>query len=261
MSPSPSAPAWETRMELPEEVDLQLEVANVGSRSLAILADLTLCGLIFFVVYGLTFLITRDAAADWLLRLGSNAMEIGMALVIFGFQWVYFGLFEWIWNGQTPGKRMLHLRVIKVDGAPVSWTDVLLRNVSRPIDTFGPMGLLGLLMIFVSCKGQRLGDMMAQTLVIHETPIDWSIFDQFEPAESGPISGKAPVALPAIRLSAAQWELLHQYLNRREQLPAEVRARLAASLYEKLKPLARGTALELSPLVPEAWLAELARRT
>jgi hypothetical protein len=112
-------------------------------------------------------------------------------------------------------------------------------------------------MIFVGSKGQRLGDLMARTLVIHETPIDWSIFDPLDAAESG----AASPALPSIRLTSEQWELLHQYLNRRAQLPAEVRVRLAASLYEKLKPLARGTDLELSRLEPEAFLAELARRT
>jgi uncharacterized RDD family membrane protein YckC len=239
-------------MELPEEVDLQLEIANVGSRSLAILADLAICGLVFIIVYGLTFIATRDSATDWFTRFGSNALEIGLALVIFGFQWVYFSFFEWSWNGQTPGKRLMHLRVIKADGAPVSWSDVLLRNLSRPIDTFGPMGLIGLLMIFVGRKGQRLGDLMARTLVIHETPIDWSIFDQLDAGEGG---------MPSIRLTSEQWELLHQYLNRRAQLPADVQARLAVSLYEKLKPLARGTDLELSRLAPEAWLAELARRT
>jgi uncharacterized RDD family membrane protein YckC len=244
-------------MELPEEVDLRLEVANVGSRGLAILADLALGGLVLFVVYGLTALLTQNASAGWLARLGSSAMEIGLALVIFGFQWVYFSLFEWLWNGQTPGKRLLHLRVIKVDGAPVSWSDVLLRNISRPIDTFGPMGLIGLLMIFVSPRAQRLGDLMARTLVIHETPIDWSIFDQLEDR-----SGAGPEAFaPSIRLSSEQWELLHQDLNRRDRLPPEVRERLALSLREKLGPLARGTDLELSPLPPEAWLAELARRT
>jgi len=243
-------------MELPEEVDLQLEIANVGSRSLAILADLAICGLIFIVVYGLTFIAARDSATDWFTEFGSNALEIGLALVIFGFQWVYFSFFEWYWNGQTPGKRLMHLRVIKADGAPVSWSDVLLRNLSRPIDTFGPMGLIGLLMIFVGRKGQRLGDLMARTLVIHETPIDWSIFDQLDAGE-----GESGAALPSIRLTSEQWELLHQYLNRRAQLPVEVQARLAASLYGKLKPLARGTDLELSRLAPEAWLAELARRT
>jgi uncharacterized RDD family membrane protein YckC len=257
--PNPTLAPRKTELELPEEIDLQLEVANVGSRSLAILADLALCGLTLFVVYGVTFLLGHDLAEDWVTQLSSNAMKIVLLLVIFGFQWIYFNWFEWVWNGQTPGKRLLHLRVIKMDGTPVNWTDVLLRNIARPIDTFGPMGLIGLGMIFVSRKAQRIGDLMARTLVIHETPIDWSIFDQIEGAESA-TANPAPRA-PAVRLDSAQWELLHRYLNRREKLPADVRARLALSLYDTLKPLAQGSDLELSHLAPEDWLVELARRT
>jgi hypothetical protein len=137
----------------------------------------------------------------------------------------------------------------------VSWIDVLLRNLARPIDAFGPMGLIGLIMIFVSPRAQRLGDLMARTLVIHETPIDWSVFDE---------AGKATpagIATPSIRLSSAQWELLHRFLNRRAELPADVRRRVASSVYTSLKPLALGTDLELSRLEPEAWLVEFARRT
>jgi uncharacterized RDD family membrane protein YckC len=243
-----------TELELPEEIDLQVELANVGSRSLAILVDIALGGLVLFIVYALTMLFAHSTADDWLTRLSANALKTLLILLVFGFQWVYFNFFEWAWNGQTPGKRLLHLRVIKVDGSPVSGTDVLLRNLSRPIDTLGPMGLLGLTMIFVGKKAQRLGDLLARTFVIHETPIDWSIFDSLD-------SGADSARLPSIRLTSAQWELLHRYLNRREQLPEETRARLAASLVTALKPVAKGTDLALSSLPADAWLAELARRT
>src|SRR5476651_1619925 len=227
-----STSTWDARrteLELPEEIDLQVELANVGSRTLAILVDLALGGLVLFTVYALTMLLAHDVADDWLTRLSSNALKTLLMLLIFGFQWCYFNLFEWMWNGQTPGKRLLHLRVIKVDGSPVSGIDVLLRNLSRPIDTLGPMGLIGLLMIFVSRKAQRLGDLMARTLVIHETPIDWSIFDQIEsPATTSPGStAHATVAAPAIHLTSVQWELLHRYLNRRDQFEADARQRLA----------------------------------
>jgi uncharacterized RDD family membrane protein YckC len=239
-------------LELPEQIDLELQVANVGSRTLAILADLGVCGVMLLTVYVLTMVVS-NSVSDWLTRTGSSALMILLLLLIFFTQWVYFFLFEWRWNGQTPGKRLMHLRVIKVDGAPVSWVDVLLRNLARPIDAFGPMGLLGLLLIFVTPRAQRLGDLMARTLVIHETPIDWSIFDEAESA--------LPVNAPAIRLNSTQWELLHRFLHRRDELPPEVRARLAASVYAGLKPMALGTDLELSKLEPEAWLAEFARRT
>jgi len=255
-------PTWEgrkTELELPEEIDLQLEVANVGSRTLAILIDLALCGTVLVIVYWSTLLLARDVTGDLLTRFSGHAMMTLLLLLIFGFQWCYFNLYEWIWNGQTPGKRLLHLRVIKVDGTPVSWIDVLLRNLSRPIDTFGPMGLIGLVMIFSSRKAQRLGDLMARTLVIHETKIDWSIFNEIE-NQTGSVQSSVTYA-PAIRLSSAQWELLHRYLNRREKLQADVRQRLALSLHETLKPLVKGTDLELSLLSPEDWLVELARRT
>ena len=255
-----SSPAWyarKTELELPEEIDLQVELANVGSRTLAILVDLALGGLVLFIVYALTMLLARNVADDWLTRLSSNALKTLLIVLIFGFQWCYFNLFEWMWNGQTPGKRLLHLRVIKVDGSPVSGIDVLLRNLSRPIDTLGPMGLIGLLMIFVSRKAQRLGDLMARTLVIHEVKIDWSIFDQIE----GPAATSPGSTAHAIRLTSAQWELLHRYLNRRDQFEGEARRRLALTLYETLKPSVKGTELERSPLSPEDWLVELARRT
>jgi hypothetical protein len=205
-------------------------------------------------------LLAHNVADDWLTRLSSNALKTLMMLLIFGFQWGYFNLFEWIWNGQTPGKRLLNLRVIKVDGSPVSGIDVLLRNLSRPIDTLGPMGLIGLLMIFVSRKAQRLGDLMARTMVIHETKIDWSIFDQIDGTSLKAGDAKSTSA-PAIRLTSAQWELLHRYLNRRDQFEPEARTRLASSLYQNLKPAAKGTDLERSTLAPEEWLLELARRT
>jgi len=255
---NPPLSTWDTRkteLELPEEIDLQVELANVGSRTLAILIDLTLGGLVLFIVYSLWELLAHNISEDWFTKMSSHVLKIVLLLLFFGFQWCYFNFFEWLWNGQTPGKRLLHLRVIKVDGSPVSGIDVLLRNLSRPVDTLGPMGLIGLLMIFINRKAQRLGDLMAQTLVIHETAIDWSIFDQMEAVAGGGST------TPSIRLNAKQWELLHRYLNRREKFEYDVRERLAQTVYDVLKRTAQGTDLERSPLPPEDWLVELARRT
>ena len=221
-TPTSSWDANRTELELPEEIDLSVELANVGSRTLAILVDIGLGGLVLFIVYALMLLLAHDVTDDWLTRLSSNALKTLLVFAVFGFQWCYFNIFEWFWNGQTPGKRLLHLRVIKADGSPVSGIDVLLRNLSRPIDTLGPMGLIGLLMIFINRKAQRLGDLMARTIVIHETQIDWSIFDEVDsPGRGSPPQGAG--GCPPIRLTSAQWELLHRYLNRREQFEADAR--------------------------------------
>src|SRR5580658_2153114 len=127
--------AWDARkteLELPEEIDLQIEVANVGSRTLAILIDLACCAFLLLGGYVAASMMIRNREADWINRFSATAMTTLFLLLIFGVQWGYFNFFEWFWNGQTPGKRLLHLRVIKADGTPVSWTDVLLRNLSRP---------------------------------------------------------------------------------------------------------------------------------
>src|SRR5271170_413148 len=98
-----STSTWDVRkteLELPEEINLQVELANVGSRTLAILVDLALGGLVLFIVYALTMLLAHNVADDWLTRLSSNALKIALMLLIFGFQWCYFNIFEWTWNGQ-----------------------------------------------------------------------------------------------------------------------------------------------------------------
>ncbi len=118
-SVNPTWDARKTELELPEEIDLQVELANVGSRTLAILVDIALGGLVLFTVYSLSILLERNVIDDWLTKFSSNALRTVLMLLIFGFQWGYFNFFEWLWNGQTPGKRLLHLRVIKVDGSPV----------------------------------------------------------------------------------------------------------------------------------------------
>jgi len=123
--------ARKTELELPEEIDLQVELANVGSRTLAILVDIALGDSSLYRL--------RPHHAAGPQRRGRLACpaqfqcsENGADFADLRLQWCYFNLFEWIWNGQTPGKRLLHLRVIKVDGAQVSGIDVLLRTCRGP---------------------------------------------------------------------------------------------------------------------------------
>ena len=75
----------------------------------------------------------------------------------------YFTFFEWIWSGQTPGKRWLKLRVIGEDGRPITFWEASVRNLLRPLDMF-PMGSysIGLIAVFVSTRDQRTGDMVGE---------------------------------------------------------------------------------------------------
>src|SRR5262249_234632 len=91
---------------------------------------------------------------------------IGLA-VAFVVSWFYGGLFETFWNGQTPGKRIMHIRVITVDGRPIRGWQAVLRNVLRTADS---LPFVGIVAATRTKRSQRLGDLFAGTMVVIEEP-------------------------------------------------------------------------------------------
>ena len=81
----------------------------------------------------------------------------------------YFVLFEGLWLGQTPGKRIAKARVVMHDGTPVTFAAALYRNLLRPADFLPSFYLLGALCLFTNPRSQRLGDLAAGTVVIVES--------------------------------------------------------------------------------------------
>src|SRR5262245_39193055 len=95
-----------------EKVSLAYRVAGLGSRFVAWLLDIV-------IILGL-FIIALVMATPW--EVAREGLGIGVALVVtFVVQWCYFLLFEWLWQGQTPGKRVVGIRVIDVQGAGISF--------------------------------------------------------------------------------------------------------------------------------------------
>jgi uncharacterized RDD family membrane protein YckC len=141
-----------------EQVRLTFRVAGVGSRFLAWMVDILVMGVLIF-------------AGVWLLAVLDIGLEgVGTALVLlwmFCVQWGYFILFEWLWQGQTPGKRLLGIRVIQSRGTAISFDQSAVRNLVRFFD-FLPMGnLFGFLVALTNREHRRLGDLAAGTLVVH----------------------------------------------------------------------------------------------
>jgi uncharacterized RDD family membrane protein YckC len=102
---------------------------------------------------------------------GKAIMSSGTLLSLFLIEWGYFVAFEAGWNGTTPGKRALKLRVVKVGGYPLSFMDAVLRNLLRTAD-FLPVGyLLGLVAMTWDGRFARLGDRAAGTMVVIEDPV------------------------------------------------------------------------------------------
>jgi len=138
----------------PEGVALRLPAAGPVPRAFAWLIDLTLR-------LGLLFLSSMVLAL--LGRAGQGVYLVLLFLVV----WAYPVLFEVLWDGQTPGKRALGLRVVAADGAPVGWLASFVRNLMRTVDML-PVGYtFGLAASLTDRWGRRLGDVVARTMVVH----------------------------------------------------------------------------------------------
>jgi uncharacterized RDD family membrane protein YckC len=138
----------------PEGVALRLPAAGPVPRAVAWLIDTAIRWGILLVTSLLVSLIGKAGYGIYL-------------LVYFMVFWGYPILCEVLFDGQTPGKRALELRVIADDGAPVGWLASITRNLLRTVD-FLPLGYgVGLVASFADPWGRRLGDMVAKTMVIH----------------------------------------------------------------------------------------------
>jgi RDD family len=177
----------------------------------------------------------------------------------------YFAFFEWIWSGQTPGKRWLKLRVIRQDGRPVTFWEASVRNLLRSFDMMPvPFYSIGLISVFVSTSDQRVGDMVAGTVVVREREAEAPAFAQ---VFASPISDPAlrrsykPVAFTASleSLKESEIEVVETFLRRRWDLadvPRQWMAwRVAMPIMYKIRPT-----YELETFTYEGFLEELLHR-
>src|SRR5690606_1524201 len=155
-------------IETPERVPLAFSLASMGNRFLAAIIDhliqYTLMILVIIIgtaMMGFSLLDSDNSFFTEAPKWAAAVLLILLFVIYFG----YFVVFEWRWNGQTPGKRMMKLRVIRDDGRPVTIWESIARNLLRIIDTMpGPMYSVGLLTIFLSGQDQRLGDIFTGTV-------------------------------------------------------------------------------------------------
>lgn len=152
----------EYRISTPEGVALSYELAGIGSRSLAALIDfLVMVAAIIAILLGTLGLALIGGVF-------SNVALIFLLTCINVLFWGYYIFFETIWEGQSPGKRQLGLRVVKVSGTPITFLDSVVRNIVRIVDFLPSFYGLGILVMFVSPLPRRLGDFAAGTIVVRE---------------------------------------------------------------------------------------------
>jgi uncharacterized RDD family membrane protein YckC len=227
-------------IETPEQVELQQRLAGIGSRCMAGLVDSLILALAALVVV-LSLWITAFAGLDLADLVGDDAFWWVLAaatVLVFLVYWGYFVLFEFRTNGQTPGKKVMKLRVVKEGGAPMQFVDVAVRNLLRVVDGFGGYGVAGLCM-FLTARVQRLGDLAAGTVVVTEEVANYAaLSDRRRRVQDE--TEVTPAALQASGLRPEELRALHNYWVRRNELTIAARERVLPAL---LDPILKRTGL------------------
>jgi uncharacterized RDD family membrane protein YckC len=252
-------------IETPERVPLHFALASIGNRFLSCAIDhfIQIFALILMLI-AFTLVANYSAFGERLTN-APNWVKALMVVVLFLILSGYFAFFEWIWNGQTPGKRWLKLRVIREDGRPVTFWEAAIRNLLRTFDMMpAPFYSIGLISVFVSSSDQRVGDMIAGTVVVREREAEAPAFTQvFESAVSDVALRRAfaPVDFSADinRISQREIEVVEAFLRRRwdlSNIPRQWMAwRVSLPLMYKIRPT-----FDLATFSYEGFLEELLHR-
>jgi uncharacterized RDD family membrane protein YckC len=231
------------RIDTPENVAFGYPVAGIGSRFIAALVDSTLIVLLQAAVFLLTFLIAQqffDLSTDSasLSRI-SGWVIAGLGLVSFLFLWGYYIFFEMLWNGQSPGKRWAGLRVIRLDGRPITLTESVIRNMIRLVDFLPSLYAVGVVVMFVDGRSRRLGDLAAGTLVVREgrsvTSLD-ALLRKEEPVGHWTFQEDGVGSLPLDRLSPAEIDLIESFFSRRNDFtnPDVISQQVLERIFKKM---------------------------
>jgi uncharacterized RDD family membrane protein YckC len=242
-------PAERLTIDTPEQIGLELPVAGIGSRFLAVAVD-TVLQVSMLVAAFLTLAVFTPPAA-----LRSTLGVVGpAAAILFGFSvyWGYFALFEIVWSGRTPGKRLAGIRVIKESGRPINAFEAIGRNVLRVIDFLPAMYVAGVVCMMLNRNSRRLGDYVAGTIVVHDKQTE-DVRPDWNTTEAAHLSSAQLSQMPSEELV-----LIETYLHRRFELEPRVRNERADQIVRRIT---EKTGVGPDPNQPaEAFLEAVARQ-
>jgi len=258
-------------IETPERVPLHFALASIGNRFLAVAIDhfiqylaivlISLAVLSFAGMTGSLF------GGEFFQEMPKWTIAI-LIIVVFALFAGYFVFFEWLWNGQTPGKRLMKLRVIREDGRPITLWEALARNLLRIFDAVPgfvlPIYSIGLITIFMNSRDQRIGDMFAGTVVVRERTDEAPTFaetfsNRISDLAFHRVQKRTDFKANLASLTESEIEVVESFLRRRWDLTDRQRLwmawRVALPLMYKLKPN-----YDLQTFTYEGFLEELVHR-
>lgn len=221
-------------IDTPENIEFAYDIAGIGSRFLAAIID-TFILTIAEIIIGFALF----ALADALGLTDSQLVETYVLVLAFGgiflFAILFYVIFEMVWNGQTPGKRVIGLRVVREGGRPITFMNSVIRNFIRLVDFLPAFYGIGVVVMFVDRRARRLGDLAGGTLVVKErrgvtleslTSGSLTALPPLQPGETAP-----QPTLPNVHLlNDKDYDLVQEFLRRRNELGRDARQRLGAQL-------------------------------
>jgi uncharacterized RDD family membrane protein YckC len=258
-------------IETPERVPLAFALASIGNRFIAVAIDhfiqyftIFIVAWIFLTAAGISGNAEEGLFNQAVAEMPKWTIAI-LIIVVFLLFSGYFIFFEWIMNGQTPGKRLLKLRVIREDGRPITLWEAIARNLLRIFDAVPgfvfPVYSIGLISIFMSGRDQRVGDLFAGTVVIRERTDEAPTFKEtfshrISDAALRRVQKKTEFQANVNLLTDGEIEVVESFLRRRWDLTERQRLwmawRVALPIMYKLKPN-----YDLQTFTYEGFLEEL----
>lgn len=221
------------RLEIvtPEGVHFGLPLAGPVVRLLAWMVDALLIGA------GLT---AASRALSVIQAINRDWYGAVVTLAIFAISVGYGMFFEWWWSGQTPGKRMMRLRVVDAQGLKLEFHQIAIRNLLRVVDSLPLLYFVGGVAALISRDAQRLGDMAANTVVIRQNqfkPVDPAVFATAR--YNSLLDYPHLTAVLRQKSSPALFNLAMQAVGRRSELSAEAQAAVFGALSAKFRAVTR----------------------
>jgi uncharacterized RDD family membrane protein YckC len=252
-------------IETPERVPLHFALASIGNRFIAAAIDHAIQGLTLALIFIAAVVLSSFPIIERAMASAPKWVWAIAILILFLIFAGYFAFFEWIWSGQTPGKRWLKLRVIREDGRPITFWEASVRNLLRSFDMMPfPFYSVGLISVFSTNRDQRIGDMVAGTVVVREREAEAPAFAQvFATPVSDPALRRSfkPVDFTASlsSLTESEIQVVETFLRRRWDLsdvPRQWMAwRVSLPILYKLRPT-----YDVETFTYEGFLEELLHR-
>jgi len=215
----------------PESIAFSYELAGLGSRFLAVSVDiaiqtLVMIGIIWGLIYAASHMsgVVRDISAPT--KFETSLAIAFIATIIFIVYFGYFILFETFWNGQTPGKKLMGLRVVRDGGYSADFGSIAIRNLIRVGEFAAGLYAISAVAALMSPENKRLGDMAAGTIVVRDV----------RAAKLADILDEPRETAHPLMLSSGERALIDQFVARREGMAPRNRAMMASRIAGRIRP-------------------------